>query len=132
MSVVYPAGDLLLPRFTFPEAYSGLLCAKSLPDIPPWWWITDKPDVCRFWFEILKKQFPLRNLVPIAKVDDSDDLVCFDGNDETGEPRVLYIHAYTDPGRELRGEILSFSKFIIDARVYSEGYVKALKEASDD
>lgn len=63
-------------------------------DLKPWWLMCDFPSFADFWIGQLKKQYPDRVLVPFAKLEDTDDLACFDGADLSTDPRVVYIHAF--------------------------------------
>ena len=113
---------LLPSRFLFPEVYHRILGQKVLPDLDPWWFLCIDQESSLFWLETLKEQFPERSLVPFAKLSDSDDLACFDGSDTSGNPKVLYIHAYTSPGWEHRGEAADFEHWLQEAKADSEEY----------
>jgi hypothetical protein len=104
--------DHLLPEgFKFPPGYLALV-ESDLPDIEPWWWLAPYKDLSVFWNKILKEQFPSRTLVPFAKYDASDDVMCFDGSDTSGDPQVLVIHSFCDPGWEHRGDFVNFSEWL--------------------
>lgn len=101
----------LLSSFKFPQSYLDLV-AKGLPDIDPWWWLAPHKDSAVYWADSLRKQFPLRILVPFAKHGGSDDVACFDGSDTSGDPKVFYIHSFCSPGWEDRGEASSFAEWL--------------------
>ena len=107
-----PSRDRLPEGFNLPPAYVDVVRSGHLPDIEPWWWLCIRKQSYDFWFEKLKEQFPDRILVPFAKMEDSDDLACFDGGCQIGSPKVLYIHAYTTSGWEHRGEESDFDAWL--------------------
>ena len=100
-----------LSNFKFPQPYLDLV-EKGLPDIDPWWWLSPHKNSAIYWADTLRKQFPSRMLVPFAKHGGSDDVVCFDGSDISGKPKVFYIHAFCSPGWEQRGEASSFAEWL--------------------
>lgn len=81
------------------------------------------PSVAAFWLDDLKRQYPSKSLVPFAKLEDTDDLACFDGFDGSGEPKVLYIHAFASVGWEGRGEELDFNGWLTRAAGDHRAYV---------
>ena len=58
--------------------------------------------------------------MPFAKLEDSDDLACFDGRDGSGNPVVKYVHAFASAGWEDRGEVRDFSSWLAEARALSK------------
>ena len=98
--------------FQLPSEYVALLAAATLPDIEPWWFLAETPDLLSFWTVTLQRQYPARSLVPFAKDGGSDDVVCFDGGDRSGAPRVLIIHSFTSPGWEGRWELPGFARWL--------------------
>lgn len=104
--------DGFLPtRFKFPESYLNLV-QKDLPDIEPWAWLSPYREWSVSWMKILQEQFPYRALVPFAKSNGSDDIACFDGSDTSGNPKILFIHAFCSPGWEDRGGVDSFDEWL--------------------
>ncbi len=97
--------------FKFPQSYLDLV-SKGLPDIDPWWWLAPHKESAIYLADTLRKQFPLRILVPFAKHGGSDDVACFDGSDTSGDPKVFYIHSFCSPGWEYRGETNSFAEWL--------------------
>ncbi|WP_343714741.1 SMI1/KNR4 family protein [Inquilinus sp.] len=108
----YPLPD----GFKLPASYLELL-AKGLPEIDPWWWLAPYKDRANYWAATLRQQFPSRSLVPFAKHGGSDDVACFDGSDMSGDPKVLYIHAFCSPGWELRGDAENFQKWLQNTEI---------------
>ena len=78
-----------------------------------WWWMFQNKDLAIYWNDTLRDQFPKRKLVPFAKHGASDDIACFDGADISGNPKVLIIHAFCEPGWELRGEASNLSEWLV-------------------
>jgi hypothetical protein len=115
-----PLPDRLPEGFRFPATYVEIAGSEALPDIEPWWWLSIREQSYVFWMEKLAEQFPDRLLVPFAKMEDSDDLACFDGADQSGQPKVLYIHAYTTAGWEHRGDEASFEVWLSKALVKAD------------
>ena len=60
---------------------------------------------------MLQEQYPERVLVPFAKDRRTDDVFCFEGNDLAGNPAVILIHSFADPGWEYRGEWSHFDSW---------------------
>ena len=116
--------DKLPVGFRFPEHYLLLITAAAvLPDLNPWWFLAESRELADFWYRTLKVQYPDRSLVPIAKRDDwSDTLACFDGGDQSGDPKLHHIHAYTEPGWEQRGTWASFGEWLRQAEFDSAEY----------
>jgi hypothetical protein len=105
------------PGFILPRHYVALLANEPLPDLEPWWLLAEQPNIALFWWTTLKAQYPTRSLVPFAKRDDlGDELAAFDGSDLSGDPRVFYVHAYTTPGWERRGDDANFLAWLENAR----------------
>ncbi|MFX3617632.1 MAG: hypothetical protein ACE3JK_08890 [Sporolactobacillus sp.] len=68
--------------FKYPEAYQELV-ELNLVDFDVWYLIEAAQATKRYYD--LKKRYPKRNLVPFARRDDNDDIVCF----EIGESEVI-------------------------------------------
>jgi len=81
----------------------SLLTAQVLPDVTPVFWLLELEEGVANWARMLEEQYPERVLVPFAKDRRTDDLFCFEGNDLTGNPAVILIHSFADPGWEYRG-----------------------------
>ncbi|MFT0212479.1 hypothetical protein VQ643_07645 [Pseudomonas sp. F1_0610] len=94
-------------------------------DLEPWWMLCESEKLMNFWFQALKKQYPARHLIPFAKIDYSDDIACFDANDISGDPRVIFIHAFALEGWEYRGEVANFAKWLQRAKEESIAYKKS-------
>lgn len=106
----YLCAENKLPNgFAMPAAFVDFVESGTRIDLEPWWFLCDHPASADFWLDQLRKQYPERALVPFAKLQDTDDVACFDGADFSSCPGVLYIHAFASPGREMRGEAEDFS-----------------------
>jgi hypothetical protein len=87
------------PGFAFPDSFKTSIVGDDLPNLEPMYFLVEfDADGIPDWTEILAGQFPERVLVPFAQDGGTDDIYCFDGNDRSGNPIVLLIHAFTDPG----------------------------------
>ncbi|WP_221178887.1 hypothetical protein [Pseudomonas brassicacearum] len=118
---LYP--ESILPTgFLFSEDYLDFIAQELIPDLEPWWFLCEFKEDAEYWFGELGRQYPGRNFIPFAKLEDSDDFACFDGGDHTGNPVVVYVHAFTTPGWETRGSIKGFSEWIKKAREESARY----------
>ena len=106
--------------FQYPDQFLKMVGGRELPDIEPWWFLCIHEETALFWLKSLKAQYPNRSLVPFAKLEDSDDLACFDGCDASGNPVVKYIHAFASAGWEDRGEAREFSSWLLEARALSK------------
>jgi hypothetical protein len=115
-------GSSLPPGFRFPRSYVSILEQAELPELDPWWFLAENPELATFWAETLKRQFPGRSLIPFAKLDTGDDLAAFDGSDTSGDPKVLYVHAYASPGWECRGEARNFDAWLQETKQEAEEY----------
>ena len=123
MAILFFSGDEIPNGFKYPEEYiSIMLKCNFVEDIEPWTLICEFEISAKFWLLTLKKQYPDRKLIPFAKLSYSDDIACFDGDDLSGNPRVLYIHAFASAGWEDRGYVDSFSEWLELARSESEKY----------
>ena len=100
------------PSFTFPSSYTTLISLAELPAVSPIFWLLQLDKGVENWTEILREQYPERVLVPFAKDRRTDDVFCFDGNDHSGNPAVILIHSFTDPGWEYQGEWLHFDSWL--------------------
>ena len=118
---LYPK-SILPAGFLFSKDYLHFMAQQSIPDLEPWWFLCEFKDDAEYWFGELERQYPSRNFIAFAKLEDSDDFACFDGDDHTGDPIVVYVHAFTTPGWEARGSITSFSEWIKKAREESARY----------
>jgi hypothetical protein len=93
---LYPQSSL--PKgFQYPEQIRTFSQTGVYPNIGPWWFIDSSTQAGALMFSI--RRHDGRDLVPFAKVDDGrGDLACFDGGDNSGNPRVLML-VLDDSGR---------------------------------
>ena len=117
MTEIYKYKDAVLPDgFRFPDDYFRFLSDGARKDLKPWWFLCDMPSVADFWLDDLERQYPGRRLIPFAKLEDSDDVACFDGFDTSGNPGVQYIHAFASVGWERRGTEDNFLGWLEQAK----------------
>ncbi|WP_107759465.1 SMI1/KNR4 family protein [Dickeya sp. Secpp 1600] len=121
--------DDLFDGFKYPDLYLEIMSLDIIPDIEPWSFICEFKESSVFWMHEVKTQYPNRKLVPFAKMSYSDDIVCFDGEDTSGNPKVYYVHVFAAAGWEDRGYTDNFSEWLETARLESARY-KA--ERADD
>lgn len=108
--------------FKYPDAYIDIMSLGVIPDLEPWSFICEFKESASFWMSEMKKQYPTRKLVPFAKLNYSDDIACFDGEDISGDPIVYYVHAFASAGWEDRGYTDSFAEWLKMARLESASY----------
>jgi hypothetical protein len=112
----YLLDPTLLPSgFKYPASFVAFANNEERVKLEPWWLLSIRKESTLFWLHTLRAQYPERSLIPFAKMEDSDDLACFDGLDTNGDPKVFYVHAYTTPGWEHRGEAGGFDQWLSDA-----------------
>ncbi len=117
------SGNELPEDFAFPISFLDLynLQIDEL-DLDPWWFLFINEQVSKGWLIELKKQYPDRVLIPFAKLSYNDDIACFDGDDKSGNPKVLLIHSFASPGWKERGCIENFEKWLELAKIESIEY----------
>lgn len=84
--------------FRYPAALVKLAAGPGRVDMFPWSFINAQSDIGKLTY--LVRDHDGRNLVPFASVaDDRKDIVCFDGNDGSGDPAVhtLIVEGQSDP-----------------------------------
>ena len=88
-----PGHPFPLPSgFRFPESYLRLAREPKFPNVTPWWFLIEDPDIAMMAYRTINESRRSRKLLlPFAKNDDeSGDVACFDGEDTSGEPRVYF------------------------------------------
>lgn len=84
------AVEKLPSGFRYPDKLIKIAASANCLDIYPWWFVDAISDTGRLFYEV--RQPGRRNLIPFAKVDDDRDAIaCFDGDDLSGNPRVLLL-----------------------------------------
>ena len=106
------------PAFRFPPEFTAWV-QQGGPKELSWWDVLDVENR-EAWFQILRKWYPSRSLVPFAKFVANDDVACFDGADTSGNPLVHYVHSFADSGWEDRGSVPSFDHWLEDARAHEK------------
>ncbi|WP_426237650.1 hypothetical protein [Pseudomonas sp. TWP3-2] len=95
-------------EFSYPNSFIQTISSNPEIDIEPWWFIFFGEGDVNYWHHTLKKLYPKRDLIPFARFNANDDIACFDGNDTSGDPKVVIIHAYASDGWELHGSYENF------------------------
>lgn len=108
--------------FEFGQEFLEIITQDKLPDIDLWWFFCSSDNYIDYWCEEIKKLYPDRLLIPFANWRYSDDIVCFDGSDISGDPKVYYIHAFASPGWEERGSVANFNEWFKLAQEESARY----------
>ncbi|CNE89993.1 SMI1/KNR4 family protein [Yersinia mollaretii] len=123
--------DYLYVGFTFPKDFSDYVSGDGLEDIEPWWLFCTSQNYVDYWCKKVREIYPERKLIPFANLRYTDDIVCFDGEDTSGDPRVYYVHAFATTGWEDRGYTDNFAEWLKMARLESARY-KAERAEYDD
>jgi hypothetical protein len=113
---------LISSEFSYPEKFLEYCHIASRLDLYPWY-IFDDERIANAWMEIVREWYPTRSLVPFAR-DESigDDIVCFDGADKTGQPKVHFVHCFATIGWEDRGHVKDFDAWLKIAKKESDEY----------
>ncbi|EMB3081996.1 SMI1/KNR4 family protein [Providencia rettgeri] len=122
--------DELPKGFKFPRTFLEIINQEVILDLDPWWFLCEFEKFAKYWLLEMKNQYPTRKLIPFAKLSYSDDIVCFDGDDTSGDPKVFYVHAFASAGWEDRGYTDNFTEWLKIARLESARY-KA-EQANDE
>ncbi|MDQ0651383.1 hypothetical protein [Pseudomonas cedrina] len=125
---LYPA-SVLPTGFLFSKDYLDFISQNSIPDLEPWWFLCEFKDHAEYWLNELARQYPDLRFIPFAKLEDSDDFACFDGGDRTGDPTVIYVHAFASQGWETRGSVMNFSEWL--KKTYDESTRYKAERAED-
>ncbi|RKP43276.1 SMI1/KNR4 family protein [Trinickia fusca] len=108
--------------FLFPCSFLEFVARDPIPDLEPWWFFCKFKDHADAWINALRRLYPNRHLIPFAKMQDSDDVACFDASGPSVDPRVYYVHAYASPGWEDRGSVTNFTEWLRAAEEESRRY----------
>lgn len=115
--------DKLLPEtFSFPQSYLEFVSQEEIPYFEPWYFLCEFEKNASFWINEIAKQYPTRSLIPFAKNENSDDVVCFDGSDTSGNPKVFYVHTFASSGWEDHGEEENFDVWLEKTKTESAQY----------
>jgi hypothetical protein len=90
---VYPLG-ILPAGFTYPAVFLEIAASLATNSFYPWWFVDADSEAGRLFWKTRNSDG--RNLIPFAKTDELDDIACFDGDDVSGDPRVLMITSTHD------------------------------------
>jgi hypothetical protein len=113
-------------NFIYPTSFLDMInSCKDKSEIPyyePIYFLGKFPDNLIQWDKNIKKQYPYKNVIPFAKNENTDDVFCFDGNDTSGNPKVLTVHTFTTPGWEDRESFESFDEWLEMAQEFSKEF----------
>lgn len=77
--------EQLPDNFKYPDKYLNFSKNGEYKSISPWWFIDALSEVGKLFLSVCLNNDD--NLIPFAKDDGfTDDVTCFDGNDQTREP----------------------------------------------
>lgn len=128
----YLFDDKLLPEsFYFPQSYLAFVSQEDIPYFEPWSFLCKYEVSAKFWIDEIAKQYPTRSLVPFAKAGSTDDVVCFDGSDTSGNPKVFYVHTFASPGWEDRGDIENFDAWLEKTKFDSSQYKMKMQDEDE-
>ncbi|OCF96948.1 hypothetical protein [Gilliamella sp. wkB308] len=102
--------------FKYPLSFLKIFSKQEVIDLEPWWFLYEFENFAKQWLFELKKQYPTRKLIPFAKASNTDDIVCFDGSDKSGNPTVYFVHAFASSGWENRGSVCDFDEWLKQAK----------------
>lgn len=111
--------NYLYPGFVFPKEFRSYVSEGRLENIEPWWLFCSAQNYVDYWCKKVRELYPNRKLIPFANWRYTDDIVCFDGECTSGEPKIYYIHAFASAGWEDRGFADSFVEWLNMARFES-------------
>lgn len=121
--------NYLYSGFSLSDDFIDYVSNTELEDIESWWLFCCSQNYVDFWCKKIRELYPERKLIPFANWRYSDDIVCFDGEDTSGDPKVYYVHCFASTGWEDRGYTDNFTEWLKIARLESARY-KA--EQADD
>lgn len=98
--------------FEYPHSFMEFIKREPLPDLKPWWFLHKYAGTSEAWLKTVREQYPNRQLVPFAKIEHTDDVVCFDASGSSIDPIVHYVHTYASPGWEDRGNVVNFDAWL--------------------
>jgi len=107
--------------FKFPPRYLSILKGDESLSIKPWWFVNNFPNNAQFFIKTLNGVGRSKKyLIPFAKVDDdgTGDIACFDGDDFSGDPRILFVggdepsHKLADMNWDTRYSEINFDAWL--------------------
>ena len=98
--------------FEYPQSFMKFIKDEPLPDLSPWFFLHKREGISEAWFRTIQQQYPSRKLIPFARINNTDDVVCFDASLPSDDPLVHYVHTYASPGWEDRGHVVNFDAWL--------------------
>ncbi len=95
--------------FSFPLSYLKIV-GLGMIDFENWFLLSN--ELVKSRFQSLKERYKNRNLIPFAGRYDSDDIACFEIDQDE---RVFIVHDYAEEGWERRQEFDTFWNWFISA-----------------
>ncbi len=133
--VYLPPAELLPEDFKFPQAFLDFVRQPKIPDLDPWFlmcYTSDPKGYYDGWVDMLKSQYPDRQLVPFARWEPTDDVACFEPGEDPELPVIHYIHSFTDPGYEERGWVPTFEAWLENALEEAAEYQAEFDDEDED
>ena len=99
--------------FEYPHSFIEFIKREPLPNLKPWSFLhKQREGISEAWLKTIQQQYPSRKLVPFARIDNTDDVVCFDASVPSSDPIVHYVHTFASPGWEDRGCVINFDTWL--------------------
>jgi len=115
--------------FEYPHSFMEFIKREPLPDLKPWSFLhKQRQGISEAWLKTIQQQYPSRKLVPFARIDNADDVVCFDASGPSSDPIVHYVHTYASPGWEGRGHVVNFDAWLKAAMADAQQFKAANEE----
>lgn len=114
--------------FIYPSSFVEFIRREPLPNLKPWWFLHEYAGTSEAWLKTMREQYPDRQLVPFAKMEHTDDVVCFDASEPSNDPIVHYVHTYASPGWEARGSVVNFDAWLKAAIADAQQFKAAAEE----
>ncbi|MBD2816894.1 hypothetical protein ID850_19725 [Xenorhabdus sp. Flor] len=102
--------------FVYPRQFLRII-EQNLLNFDPW--IILDGERLRGHYAGLKERYPYRDIVPFARREDNDDIMCWDKNKPN---KVVVIHDFASEGYEYVGEFESFWDWLRAAIEATIGY----------
>lgn len=84
----------------FPKGFVDFINKEPKTDLEPWLLLVHEEGKINSQHKTMKKPYPKRTLIPFARFSANDDIAHFDGEDLSGNPKVLIIYVYASEGWE--------------------------------
>ena len=110
---IFPYAESDLPDgFKYPAEYLEFI-SKHQENLYPWWFISSESEIGKICLSTMKSQPKI--LVPFAKTDLYDDIACFDGSNNFGNPSIIMV--CSTPERSYG--FTNFNEWLVQAKLES-------------